>query len=167
MVDLEGPSQPLDKDGNRYGFTYICCLCHAILLDRSPVANARECRRMFASCVLRSGRFPNLLRSDRGPELKNILMQEYCALVGVGRRFGTPWRPVEQGLVEGLHKETQKIYGMLVFDVFKCMPSGVYRLQHTRCSWLHSSRHRSSLESLVSLGARDATVSNSGVRARF
>ena len=101
MVDLEGPSALLDKDGNRYSFTYVCCLCHGALIERAPVANGRHVRRMFAVCVFRSGRLPNLVRSDRGPELKNLLMQEFCALVGVGKRFGTLWRLIEQGLVEG------------------------------------------------------------------
>ena len=59
MIDLEGLLHPLDTDGNRYGFTYVCCLCHAVLLDRCKVANGHEVRRMFASCVFRSGRFPN------------------------------------------------------------------------------------------------------------
>ena len=80
---------------------------------------------MFAACVFRSGRLPTLVRSDRGPELKNAIMQEYNALVGIGKRFGTPWRPVEQGLVEGLHKETQKVLGMVVHDVMKCLPNEV------------------------------------------
>ena len=60
---------------------------------------------MFASCMLRSGTIPTMLRSDRGPELKNALMNEYTALLGIGRRFGTPWEPMEQGLVEGKHVE--------------------------------------------------------------
>ena len=115
---------------NRYNFTYVCCLCHGAFIDKSQQCNASEARRMFASCVFRSGRFPNLVRTDRGPEFKNILMQEYCALIGVGRRFGTPWRPVEQGLVEGMHKQTQKILGMLVHDVFKCLPNEVGELIH-------------------------------------
>ena len=85
---------------------------------------------MFASSVFRSGRIPTLLRTDRGPELKNVLMQEYCALVGIGRRFGTPWRPVEQGLVEGLHKETQKVLGMLLHDIMKCLPNETGELLH-------------------------------------
>ena len=73
---------------------------------------------------------PDLLRHDRGAEFKNILMQEYCALVGVGRRLGTPWRPVEQGLVENSHKQTQRIMGIMVADVFKCMPNEVGELLH-------------------------------------
>ena len=55
---------------------------------------------------------------------------EYCALIGIGRRFGTPWRPVEQGLVEGMHKTTQKIYGMLVHDIMQCLPSEFGELKH-------------------------------------
>ena len=105
MIDLEGPYSPMDKQGNQYTMTYICCLCHGILTDRSPKCNAAEARRMFANCMLRSGTIPTLLRSDRGPEFKNVLMAEYTALVGLNRRFGTPWRPMEQGLVEGTHKE--------------------------------------------------------------
>ena len=87
MFDFEGPSQPCDKEGNRYGSSYVCCLCHGVLCERSTVLNGREARRMFASSVFRSGRIPTLLRTDGGPELKNVLMQEYCALVGIGRRF--------------------------------------------------------------------------------
>ena len=52
----------------------------------------------------------------------NHLMAEYTALVSIGRRFGTPWRPMEQGLVEVSHQETQRVMGILVKDVMKCFP---------------------------------------------
>ena len=47
MIDLEGPSTPLDSDGNRYSYSYICCLCYALLADRAPVANGSHVRRML------------------------------------------------------------------------------------------------------------------------
>ena len=103
--------------------TYICCLCHGILLETSSRITGRDVRRMFASCIFRSGTIPSLVRSDRGPELKNLIMAEFAALIGTGNRFGTPWRPMEQGLVENKHKETQKIMGMLVKDVMQCFPN--------------------------------------------
>ena len=130
MVDIEGPSNPPDKDGNRYLMTYICCLCHGIFLEGAPELNAHECRRMFANCVFRSGRLPGLVRSDRGSEFRNALMKEYQALLKVGNRFGTEWRPKEQGLVEGKHKETQKFMGMLVCDIMKCLPNETGELVH-------------------------------------
>ena len=130
MMDLEGPSNPPTKDGERYSFTYICCLCHGILIEMTGRINGPEVRRMFACCVMRSGCIPTLVRSDRGPELKNAIMAEYSALVGVGHRFGTPWRPMEQGLVEAKHKETQKIMGMLVKDILQCFPNETGELRH-------------------------------------
>ena len=85
---------------------------------------------MFASCMFRSGTLPTLLRSDRGPELRNALMLEYTAVVGLGKRFRTPWRPMEQGLVEGKHRETLRIYGMLVKDIMQCFTNETGKLHH-------------------------------------
>ena len=130
MIDLEGPSNPADKDGCKYTMTYICCLCHGILIESSARITARDTRRMFANCIMRSGTLPTLVRSDRGPELKNALMAEYSALIGLGHRFGTPWRPMEQGLVESRHQETQKVMGMLVKDIMQCFPNETGELIH-------------------------------------
>ncbi len=66
---------------------------------------------MLANCMFRSGRVPRMIRSDRGPEFKNAIMQEYIALTGMGRRLGTPWRLVGQGLVETTHKTISEDYG--------------------------------------------------------
>jgi len=78
---------------------------------------------MFARCVFRSGTIPKVLRSDRGVEFKNTLMQEFAALMGMRQHFGTAWRPMEQGIVERCHQELQKILGMLLVDVLRCYPS--------------------------------------------
>ena len=85
---------------------------------------------MFACCMLRSGTVPNMLRSDRGPEFKNAIMAEYAAGVGLNRGFGTPWRPMEQGAVEEIHVETQKVYGMMVKDIMRCFPNETAELQY-------------------------------------
>ena len=107
MVDLEGPSTPADMDGCIYTMTYICCVRNGILIEKCKKCNAREARRMFAACVFRSGTIPSMVNSDRGTEFKNALMQEYTALMGIGRRFNTPWRPMELGKGERIHRETQ------------------------------------------------------------
>ena len=52
----------------------------------------------------------------------------YIAILGIGQKFGTPWRPMEQGLVEGKHKEVQKLFGILVMDIMKCFPDEVSEL---------------------------------------
>ncbi len=130
MIDFEGPSNPADKSGNKYTMTYVCCLCYGLLIEPAERVNMQQARRCFAFCVFRSGTIPTMLRSDRGPELKNALMLEYSSLVGISHRFGTPWRPVEQGLVESKHIETQKVMGMLVKDIMQCFPNEVGELYH-------------------------------------
>ena len=129
MIDLEGPNPP-DKMGNRYYMTYICCLCHGVFLCGLKSTDRHESRRAFASCMFRSGTIPSVVRSDCGPEFKNYMMEEYMAILGIGQKFGTPWRPMEQGLVEGKHKEVQKLFGILVKDVMKCFPDEVSELLH-------------------------------------
>ena len=108
MIDCEGASQHPDAHGNQYTLTYYCYLCHGVLLQPMLHLSAREVRRAFARCLFRSGTIPKMLRSDRGPEFANYLMQEFVALVGIRHRFGAPWRPVEQGGVERVHQEMQK-----------------------------------------------------------
>ena len=127
MIDLEGPNPP-DQMGNRYYMTYICCLCHAVLIAGMKDTSAAESRRAFATCLFRSGTLPTMVRSDQGPEFKNRVMEEYTALLGIGQKFGVAWRPVEQGLVENEHKEVQKLFGILVRDVMKCFPDEVSEL---------------------------------------
>eukprot|EP00973_Karenia_brevis_P065838 9149424-Karenia_brevis.AAC.1 len=123
MVEFEGPHNPKDKDGCAYVMTYICCLCQRVLLEPVKRTSAAEVRRAFACCLFRSGTIPLLVRSDRGSECKNVLMSEYSSFMGIGYRFGTQWRPMEQGLVESKHQETQKIMGIRVRDVCQCFPN--------------------------------------------
>ena len=64
-----------------------------------------------------------MLRSDRGPELRDALMKEFLAMVGLRHRFGAPWRPTEQSIVERIHQEMQKMLGILLLDVIRYMRS--------------------------------------------
>ncbi len=59
-----------------------------------------------------------------------MLMAEYSSLIGLCHRFGTPWRPMEQGLVESRHIETRKVMGMLVKDIMQCFPNETGELLH-------------------------------------
>ena len=63
-----------------------------------------------------------MLRSDRGPEFTNACMKEFVSLMGMRHRVGTAWRPMEQGMVERVHQEVQKILSLLLHDVAKCHP---------------------------------------------
>ena len=123
MIDCEGSSHPPDAAGNTYVLTYYCCMCHGVLMEPMKNLTHSEVRRAFSRCIFRSGTIPRIMRSDRGPEFKNLLMQEFTALVGLRHRFGTPWRPNEQSGVERIHQEMQKLLGMLLIDILQADPS--------------------------------------------
>ena len=103
MIDLEGPSEPQDKDGNRYAFTYVCCLCHGVLLEKSALCNAREARRMFASCVFRSGRFPIEAPSSRMLLCKNIVPQSEL-VVGLEPLGGQSSKVLSKAFIKRLRR---------------------------------------------------------------
>ena len=50
--------------------------------------------------------------------------------MGIGRRFSTPWRPMDLGKGERIHRETQKVVGMLVTDIMNCLPAESGELHH-------------------------------------
>ena len=72
--------------------------------------------------MFRSGTLPRLLRTDNGPEFANAVLAEFCALIGLKQKFGTPYRPVEQAKVERIHQEKQKLLGIVLKDILQAGP---------------------------------------------
>ena len=54
--------------------------------------------------------------------MRSLIFLEMTALLGVTRKFGTQWRPWEQGSVESEHKADQIQLAILVMEVFRCYP---------------------------------------------
>ncbi|CAK0865466.1 unnamed protein product, partial [Prorocentrum cordatum] len=122
VIDVEGRITPPDVDGFAYVLTYICVTTGAPLLE--PLKNLQHCevRRAFFRCATRAKTWPMLVRSDRGKEFCNALMEELWALLNFAGRFGTSWRPCEQADAERSHIECAREIGIFLHDVFKCAP---------------------------------------------
>ena len=118
---MEGPN-PEDRGGHRYIFTYLDVLSHSLLLEPVKSLVHGEVRRAFSRCVFRSRTLPVLLRTDRGIEFRNTLMEEYAALMGMRHKLSTAMRPCELGANERIHQETQKVLGFLLNDVARAQP---------------------------------------------
>ena len=119
VMDCEGPVSPTDRDGYRYVLTYLCSLSGGALFEPLRNLGHSEFRTGFSRCVFRSGTVPARVSSDCGTEMRNAAMAELKALMNIGSRFGTPWRPVEQGAVERQHQEASRERGLLLLEVFK------------------------------------------------
>ena len=114
-----------DKDGNKYVLTYLDVLSHSLLLEPLKSLTHGEVRRAVSRCLFRSRTLPVLLRTDRGAEFRNALMEEYAALMGMRHKLSTAMRPCELGANERVHQETQKVLGFLLNDVAVCRGTGV------------------------------------------
>ena len=117
-IDAEGPNRE-DRWGYRYTLTYLDCLSHAVLIEPLRSLTHAEVRRAFSRCLFRSRTIPTMIRSDRGPEFRNSLMAEFCALMGYGikQRFAMSLRPCEMGSNERMHQEVQKTLHVLIKEV--------------------------------------------------
>eukprot|EP00969_Alexandrium_andersonii_P081774 3604813-Alexandrium_andersonii.AAC.1 len=51
MIDMEGPSTPAERDGNKHVLTYICRLRHGVLLEPCWGLKHSELRQAFARCL--------------------------------------------------------------------------------------------------------------------
>ena len=115
-IDCEGPSKE-DRNGYRYSLTYLCCLCHGILLEPMRSLNHTDVRKAFTKYILRSRTITSLVRRNRGIEFKNTLMRELTAILGVQQRFSMALRPYEMGTNERMHQEVQKALGSFVGEL--------------------------------------------------
>ena len=52
-----------------------------------------------------------IIRSDRGPEFHNTMVDELTALCGMRRIPGAAFRPTSQAPVERVHQEVQRLMG--------------------------------------------------------
>ena len=75
-------------------------------------------RRAFFRCVARAKTWPMLLGHDRGVEFGDELMEGLRGMLNLDSRFGSAWRPVDQALVERIHREEQKEIGIYLHEVF-------------------------------------------------
>ena len=74
------------------------------------------------SCVLRSLTLPRIIRHDRGPEMTNCLMEEIMSLLGIRELEPAPFRPMEVGMGETIHREVNKQMALILEDVVRAQP---------------------------------------------
>ena len=78
--------------------------------------------------MFRSRTVPRVVRSDRGPEMANAIMQELAGALEVRRSFGSAWTPRHQGAAEVAHKEVLVSMALLMHEVCRTYPQEWPRL---------------------------------------
>ncbi|KNZ52391.1 hypothetical protein VP01_3598g1 [Puccinia sorghi] len=101
-LDLIGPITPISREGERYILTVVesnTRYCSAIpITQKSNVYNTLATILNFEA--KRFGYYPSILHSDRGGELLNSSMKEYCREHLIKQRYADPYTPQQNGLAE-------------------------------------------------------------------
>ena len=123
VVDVEGPFAPASEEGARYILTYRCRTIKASLLEPMTRLTRPRFARAFLACMFRSRRVPRRVYSDRGPEVRNAVINEILAVLGVDKREGLPQQPIFQGAVERDHLETKVTLTTVLHDLVRAYPT--------------------------------------------
>ena len=81
LIDAQGP-YTMAEGGEKYVLSYTCTSLKVPKLEAMRSLQAGDFSRALVSCVLRSRIIPEVVRSDRGPEMTSRVNQEFLALCG-------------------------------------------------------------------------------------
>ena len=78
--------------------------------------------RALVNCILRSRVIPDVVRTDRGPEMISAVMTEILAICCARQGLGAPYTPRHQGMVERSHQETAIDLLLLLHKICRAYP---------------------------------------------
>jgi hypothetical protein len=119
-VMSRGPS--LELRGEQYLLSYHCTSLTIPKLEPFKDLTAASFSRALMKCLLRTRVIPDIVRSDRGPEMTSAINEELLALLGVKHMLGAAFTPRHQGAGERTHQIIMNNHLLLMNEVCKAFP---------------------------------------------
>jgi transposase InsO family protein len=101
--------------GNCYIIVVICCFTRFVELYAAPDTSALSAARALLNHHGRYGVL-NKIRTDRGSQYVNELIQKFCTLVGTEMDPTTAYSKEENGIVKRANKEVMRHLRAIIFD---------------------------------------------------
>ena len=137
IIDMQGPFTKAEG-GEAYVMAYHCSRLKVPLLETTKTLDTGQFSRALIKCVLRARKVPDVMRTDRGPEMVNKVNTEINALCGIKQLLGAALTPRHQGLGERGHQTMILSLLILMKEVVKAFPQewaslvpAVEHLMHT------------------------------------
>ena len=105
-----------------YILVYFCTMLGVPKLEPFRSLTAGRFSRALVACVLRTRVIPDVVRTDRGPEMASAVMTEFLAICSVRQSLGGSYTPRHQGLVERSQQETAIDLLVLLHQVCRAFP---------------------------------------------
>ena len=116
VIDVQGPYTRAEG-GDQYVLSYHCLLLRVPKLQAFASLKAAEFSRALVSCILRTRVIPDIVRSDRGPEMTRAINQEFLALLGIKHVKGAAFTPRHQGPGERAHQTIMNNHLLLMNEI--------------------------------------------------
>ena len=121
IIDVQGPFTK-GEGGEQYILSYHCTRLKVPKLAALRSLQEGYFSRALVHCVLKSRQIPDVIRSDRGPEMVNRITEEFLSICNVRHIFGAVLTPRRQGLCERNHQVTLANQTVLLHAVTAAHP---------------------------------------------
>ena len=121
IIDCCGPYTRAES-GEQYCLVYICTQLKVPMLEPFVSLQSGHFSRAFVKCVLRTRVIPDVVRSDRGPEMVSQLNEEFLAICNARHKLGAALTPRHQGLCERNHQVMMSNQNVLMSEICKAHP---------------------------------------------
>ena len=121
ILDMQGPFTRAEG-GELYVMSYHCTRLKVPKLAVCKLLQTGFFSRALAEVVCKTRRVPDIIRSDRGPEIVNRTNAEFMAICGIKHVTGASLTPRPQGMRERGHQTMMKNHLILMNKVCEAFP---------------------------------------------
>ena len=148
IIDCQGPFTK-SSGGNCYVVSYHCVFLGTCKLEPCSRLRKEEFLVALVACVMRARRMPEIVRTDRGPEMTSAVMKEFLTLCNTKQFLGAAFTPRHQGPGERKHIAVMQQWTSLIHKVCKTFPQewdklapcgGIFDGYRNRRVWVFAAR---------------------------
>ena len=121
IIDCQGPFTKSAR-GNCYTVSYHCTFLGVCKVEPFERLRKADFLNALVACVMRARRMPNIVRTDRGPEMVSVVMQEFLSLCNAQQFLGAAFTPRHQGPGERKHQVVMTYWLLLINKICRAFP---------------------------------------------
>ena len=116
IVDCQGPFTR-SAAGNSYTVSYHCTMLGVPKVEPFKTLTKAHFLVALMTCCMRARRIPNIIRTDRGPEMTSATMEEFATLCNAKQFLGAAFTPRHQGPGERKHISIMQQWLILIHKI--------------------------------------------------
>ena len=121
IIDCQGPFTR-SAEGNCYTVSYHCTLLGVPKVEPFKRLTKAYFLQALVACIMRARRIPDIVRTDRGPEMTSAVMEEFLTLCNARQFLGAAFTPRHQGPGERKHISVMQQWLILIHKVCSAFP---------------------------------------------